>query len=403
MSTENVIRTELAERLTQALPRAYELRRLIHSDPRLSGDEADTLELLLREFEGRPSQRIDGHGGVVRVGEPTGPSVALRVELDALPLTEQTEVSWRARNAAMHACGHDVHMAAAVALARAVHATVGATPLVLALQPREEQGPSGALDLLSSSAFEDHEIRAVIGVHVQPRLPLGTVAATAGPVNAASDTVSITVAGRPGHGAYPHTTADPVVAAANLIGALQTVVSRQADPMHPAVFTIGTLSGGTSPNIVPESVSLSGTLRTFDEFERTTLTKSIVTIADGITAAHGCTADVDIEFGEPVLVNDHDLAHHCLAHLASAGLKPEGTLRSCGADDFAHYGLHFPSLMMFTGVGDGAPTNPGLHHPRFLPTNADLDAVAQTMLAGYLGARDALALPAPRFALKENR
>jgi amidohydrolase len=375
----------LFARLDEQLPAAYELRRRLHSDPRVSGDESDTLDAVLAEL-GLPAERVSG-GAVVLVGPEGRPTVALRAELDGLPVVEQTTVEWRSRNGAMHACGHDVHLAAAVAVARAVQAGPAPAPLLLALQPREERTPSGAVDLISSEELQRHDVVGFVAVHVQPQIPRGEAAANPGPVNAAADDVHITVYGRPGHGAYPHTTADSVLAAADLVGALHHVVSRQVDPMHPTVLTIAAINGGESTNVVPPEVRIAGTLRTFDEADRDRLATVIESTARAVTGIHGCTAEVQIVRGEPVLRNNDSLARATHPWLERAGLVPTAELRSCGADDFSYYGARYPSLMIFLGVG-GGDDQPGLHHPKFLPSEDDVAAVARAMLAGYLGSCD---------------
>lgn len=376
---------ELLARLETELPAAGRLRRRLHVEPRLSGDEADTVDLLLTELDALPSVKTSG-GAVVRAGVTTGPAVGLRAELDGLPLTEETGVGWRSQNQAMHACGHDVHMAAAVAVARSVHAAPAAPPLVLVLQPREESAPSGAIDMLGSAALGAQDVRAFVGVHVQPAIRRGEAGAMPGPINAACDDVHVTVHGKPGHGAYPHITADPVTAAADLIGTLQHLVSRQVDPLHPTVLTIGSISGGHAPNVVPAEVRMSGTLRTFDEADRQRLRSAIESAASAVTSVHGCQATVRWDYGEPVLRNHEELARATQGRLTWAGIQPSASFRSCGADDFAYYCTRYPSMMIFVGVGDGDPRQPGLHHPRFLPSEDDLAAVARAMLAGYLGA-----------------
>jgi amidohydrolase len=376
---------ELLARLETELPDAGKLRRRLHLQPRLSGDEADTVDLLLAELGGLPAVKTSG-GAVVRAGATTGPAVGLRVELDALPLTEDTAVDWRSRNQAMHACGHDVHMAAAVAVARSVRAVPAAPPLVLTLQPREESAPSGAIDMISSDALAAQDVRAFVGVHVQPAVRRGEAGAMPGPINAACDDAHITVHGKPGHGAYPHITADPVTAAADLIGTLQHLVSRQVDPLHPTVLTIGSISGGQAPNVVPAEVRMSGTLRTFDEADRQRLRAAVESAASAVTSVHGCRATVRWDYGEPVLRNHDGLARATQGWLTWAGIPPSADFRSCGADDFAYYCCRYPAMMIFVGVGDGDPRQPGLHHPGFLPTEDDLAAVARAMLAGYLGA-----------------
>jgi amidohydrolase len=367
------------------LPAAVTLRRALHANPRPSGQEADTLIALL-EAIGLSGRRTSQGGAVLRIGDPQGAAIALRTELDALPIVEQTGVSWSATGPVMHACGHDVHMAALYAVSRTLDECGAPVPLVLALQPREEALPSGAKDLLDDPALTEHDIQGFLGVHIQPRIPQGHYSAVPGPVNAAADEIYIEVTGNPGHAAYPHVTADPVVAAAALIGSLQHLVSRRVNPMNPTVLTIGSIAGGSSPNVIAQSVLLTGTLRTFDEADRLRLSILIEDTASGVAAIHGCVASVRVDFGEPVLDNDPALAAAAPAWLEQAGLCEAPPLRSCGADDFSYYCARYPSLMVFVGTGTGSPDEPGLHHPQFLPSDETVGEVARAMLAAYLGA-----------------
>lgn len=377
------------------LPAAAELRRRLHVDPRLSGDERDTTTAMA-EALGVVDEQLETGGAVLRIGAREGPAVGLRAELDALPVVETTGVSWSATNGAMHACGHDVHLAAAYAVARTLQDDGAPVPLVLVLQPREETLPSGAEDVSLSAELGAHDIRAFLGVHVQPRLARGHFAATPGPVNAAADQFTIVVEGRPGHAAYPHLTADPVVASADLIGTLQHLISRQVDPTNPTVLTVGSINGGNSPNVVPASVRMSGILRTFDEHDRVRLHAAIDSTARAIADVHGCDAEAVVSLGAPVLVNDPPLTTTASAWIEQTGLVAAPPLRSCGADDFSFYCALFPSLMVFVGVGSGAAGAPGLHHPDFLPPEEAIADVAKAMLAGYLGACSTVVdLPAP--------
>ncbi len=375
----------LLDRLEGHLDAAVELRHRLHADPRVSGQERDTAVAVTTALGGGGEPSAIG-AALVRVGPEDGPVVALRAEMDALPVEEQTEVPWRSANGAMHACGHDVHLAAAYAVARTLRDLPGPLPLLLALQPREEGYPSGGADLAASADLAEHDVRAFLGAHVQPRIPGGCFSATPGAVNAAADQFGIVVTGRPGHAAYPHLTADPVVASADLVGTLQHLISRRVDPTHPTVLTIGTIEGGNSPNVVPAAVRMSGTLRTFDEHDRTMLHRAIAETADAVTEVHGCDAQVAVTRGAPVLDNDAQLTTSVVPWLEWAGLRPSAAVRSCGADDFSFYCERFPSLMVFVGVGTGGPDQPGLHHPRFLPPDAAVGEVARAMLGGYLGA-----------------
>ncbi|HEX6248607.1 MAG TPA: M20 family metallopeptidase [Nocardioidaceae bacterium] len=380
--------TERTARLFKALDShlddATALRRRIHAEPRLGGDEQHTTDVIVSAL-GLPSQPVAGTGALVRVGDPVGPTVGLRAELDALPVEERNDLPWRSTNAAMHACGHDVHMAAAFAVAKAVQDEGGPLPLLLVLQPREETYPSGAKDVTLSPEFAIHDVRAFIGAHVQPRLADGEFSAVPGPVNAAADEFTIRVNGRPGHAAYPHLTADPVVAAADLIGTLQHLISRQVDPTNPTVLTVGSITGGNSPNVVPSAVRMDGILRTFDERDRVRLHAAIESTATAVCEVHGCDAEVQISLGAPVLDNDLTLAATAGTWIEHTGLVQGPPLRSCGADDFSFYSPLVPSLMVFVGVGSGGPEVPGLHRPDFLPPDRTVGDVARAMLAAYLG------------------
>ncbi|QYC44214.1 N-acetyldiaminopimelate deacetylase [Nonomuraea coxensis DSM 45129] len=382
--------TPLAARLLPALekelPAAGELRRRLHAGPDLSGEEGPTRDLVLAELPGDETRLVAGTGALVRVGGP-GRAVGVRAELDALAVTERTGVVWASGvPGRMHACGHDVHLAALVALARAVAATDGAVPLVAVLQPREETYPSGARDIAGSPLLAEQELIAVIGAHVQPTLPAGLVAATPGTVNAAADEFTVVVRGRGGHAAYPHLTSDPVLALAHVIVGLQRVVSRDVDPTSSAVLGVSTLAAGSAPNVVPDSASASGTLRSLSDPVRELVHTRLREVAELVARAHGCEATVTITHGEPVLRNDPALATLAGAHLTALGLEPARPMCSFGADDFSYLSAVLPGLMMFVGVDDGSGAR--LHGSDFLPGDDAVRDVALAMLAGYLAAAD---------------
>lgn len=381
--------------LDKHLPDAADLRRRLHQAPRLSGDEDDTTRLMVDAL-GLPAAGLERGGALLRLGDGSAPAIGLRAELDALPVVEDTGVPWASTSGAMHACGHDVHLAATLAVTRALQDVGPPCPLVVVLQPREETLPSGAKDVVGSPEFAASDIAVMLGVHVQPRLAQGHFAATPGPVNAAADQFTIVVNGLPGHAAYPHLTADPVVAAADLIGTLQHLVSRQIDPTNPTVLTVGSITGGNSPNVVPACVRMTGILRTFDEHDRARLHEAIASAARAVAEVHGCEAEVQVSRGAPVLDNEPELTTAAAVWLERAGLHPAPALRSCGADDFSYYCDAVPSLMVFLGVGSDEPGQPGLHHPRFLPPERSVGEVARAMLGAYLGACGKYVdLPAP--------
>ena len=351
-----------------------------------------------------------GTGRLVRIGPPSGPCIAIRAELDALPILEQTGASWAASNGAMHACGHDVHLAALTAFGRAARridlpagpaATPSAGPaaglpagsaaglpvaLLAVLQPSEEAEPSGAREIMASAAFAAQQPGAVIAVHLQPQLPAGTVSALAGTVNASADDFEITVQGAAGHAGYPHLAADPVLALCQVVVALQQIVSRRTDPTHGAVVSVGALEAGQAPNVIPPAATARGTLRALDQADRAAMRKTLREIVEHTCRAHGCQGSVTIDEGEPALVNDAALAAACWPWLHEAGFAADTSFRSCGSDDFAFYGPAAPTLMIFMGTGG----QESLHHPRFLPDDKMVGQVASAMLAGYLGAQSLL-------------
>jgi amidohydrolase len=371
--------------LSGELPAAVALRHALHAEPELSGHEQRTAARVAAAL-GQPGAADVSGGRLVRIGDADGPVIAVRAELDALPIAEDTGVTWAAGNGAAHACGHDVHLAALVALARALQRFPGPFPLLAMLQPREETYPSGARDLVGSAALTGHDVLAVIGAHLQPQLARGVVTAGAGPVNAAADEFRITVRGRGGHAAYPQTTRDPIVAAAHVIVALQHLISRRTDPLHAAVLTVGSVRAGEAANVIPATAVMTGTLRTFEPADRQQLRTAIETAARATATAYECTAEASFTEGEPVLRNDARLAAVTEPELEAAGMRIAEPLRSCGSDDFSYYCSRYPSLMMFVGTGPGPAGAPGLHHPSFLPPDDAVADVAGVMLAGYLGA-----------------
>ncbi|MGY1601532.1 M20 metallopeptidase family protein [Geodermatophilus sp. SYSU D00815] len=390
----------LEDAVLAEVPAAVELRHRLHADPRRSGEEEDTAAAVVAALgagEGRPTGVT---GRVVRVLAGGGvPTVALRAELDGLAVAEATEVPWAARGGVMHACGHDVHLAGLVALCRAVRRVGGPAPLLAVLQPREEGEPSGGRDVAGSGVLDEEDVGAVIGVHVQPQLPAGVVSATAGPVNAAVDDFAVTVRGRGGHAAYPHTTVDPVLALAAIVVALRSQVVSRVDPVVGAVLAVTQLDAGTAFNVVPDTARARGGLRTMRLEDRGLVHAAVEEVARHTAAAHGCTAVVDIHQSDPVLVNDPDLAAAAVPWLRRSGAGVDDTFRSFGSDDFAHYCAARPGLMLFLGVDGGEPDaagkRPGLHSPRFLPDDDAVRQVALALLAGYLGAAG-LPGPVPR-------
>jgi amidohydrolase len=392
------------DRLTTAvaeeLPAAVELRHRLHADPRLSGDEQDTADAVVAALGLGEGRSVADTGRLVRVVDGPGPAVALRAELDGLAVDEATGAPWTSTGGVMHACGHDAHLAGMVALARAVARVGGPAPLVLLLQPREERSPSGAADVAASGVLTEERVDVVVAAHVQPQLRAGVVNATPGPVNAATDEFTVTVTGHGGHGGYPHTTADPVLALAAIVVNLQQLVSRRVDPTVGAVLAVTQLDAGASFNVVPDTARARGGLRVMREEDRLMLLQALTDVAEHTAAAHGCTATVDSESNEPVLANDPELARATVPWLTRSGVTVDDGWRSFGADDFSHFCADHRGLMLFLGVDAGAPNGdgrrPGLHSPRFLPGDEVVGQVAAALLAGYLAGAELIApVPAP--------
>jgi amidohydrolase len=381
---------ELRAGLASELDDAVRLRHELHADAELSGSEHRTAARVARALGEGDAATVAGTGRIVRIGPADGPSIALRAELDALPIDEQTGAAWTSRTGAMHACGHDVHLAALTALGRAARRLDQAaglpTALLAVLQPREEVHPSGALDIVDSGAFAAQRTSAVVAVHLQHQLPAGTVAATVGTVNAASDGFEIRIMGTGGHAGYPHLAADPIPALCQTVLALQQIVSRRSDPTHSVVVSVGALQAGEARNVIPHTAVARGTLRALDQADRIGMHQALREIVEHTSRAHGCRGAVTIDEGEPALVNDEALATASWPWLREAGFTVDTSFRSCGADDFSFYARSAPTLMLFAGSG-GQVT---LHDSRFLPDDDKVGQVASAMLAGYLAAQSLL-------------
>lgn len=387
------LRRDWLSALHAELPDAIALRHRLHAQPRLSGDEEDTAATIEHAL-GIPMERLADTGRIGRVGPSEGPSVLLRAELDALPVTEATGAPYAATNGAMHACGHDVHQAALVAVVRACRTLSLPVGLVVLLQPREETYPSGARDAVQSGALTRYGVAAAAGAHVHPTVPAGTVATGAGVVNAAADEVEILVTGRGGHGAYPHRAADPIAAAAHIVLALPELVRRTVSPMRPATVSVGHVqSGQPSANVLPDQARILATMRTTDAQDRSDVQDQVRLLASSQAEAFGLASTVTITAGEPVLYNHPALVERMDDWLVRSGIDVTEPMRSLGADDFSFFGEVVPAVMSFVGVTvAGHDEAPELHHPRFLPDDDAILDVATTLVAAYLAGAEIIHL-----------
>ncbi|WP_283135971.1 M20 metallopeptidase family protein [Rhizohabitans arisaemae] len=323
----------LLEDAGERLAEAVALRRRIHRHPELGLHLPATQQAVLDALDGLPLSITPGRGvsSVVAVldGDLPGPTVLLRADMDALPIQEETGLEFASVvDGAMHACGHDAHVAmlagAAAVLARRRAAVRGR--VVFAFQPGEE-GHGGAQvmldeDLLNTAAEGAEPVSLAFALHQAPVMRAGTVATRAGALMAAVDEFRITVRGLGGHASMPHQARDPIPALAALVTALQTMVTRRIDVFDPAVITVGRLSAGTAGTVIPETATAWGTIRTVSAQTRDTVGRAVLTVAEGVAAAHGVTVEVDITRGSPVTVNGAAATHHVLGTVAAL-LGPE--------------------------------------------------------------------------------
>jgi amidohydrolase len=407
-STEPVL-DALLEGIERELPLAIALRGRLHATPELAHAERQTSASVAAELPvasvavagtGRiarvdPSAAADGAGSRAGAG---GAPIAVRAELDGLPLREHTGASFAASGDVMHACGHDVHMAALVALTRAAHAVADTlpAPLLAVFQPSEEDYPSGAQQL-ADGPLAELAPAAIVAAHVHPELAWGAVALDPGTVNASCDAFAITVEGAPTHGAYPHHGRDPILAIAQVVVALHAQLGRRIDPLSAASLTIGMLEAGSAENLIPAQARARGALRAQLPRDRLALRELVAETATAVAAAHGCRASVELEPGEPALENDPEIVARARALLASAGLTAAPAWRSCGSDDFAFLSALAPVAMAFVGLdgAEGFTTRP-LHHPELLPPDEAVGAVARVQALLYVAAAQASTDPGTR-------
>lgn len=361
---ERLFSPELRTRLIQ-------LRRDIHRDPELAFREERTATRLtdaLGVLRPKELHRVAGTGVVARIAgrHAHAPVVAIRGDIDALPIHENTNLEYSSRNAGvMHACGHDVHATWAVAAAHLLSERPAAGDVLIVLQPAEEIG-KGAQAVMESGALDG--VSAIFGAHVDRRFPVGTVVADAGPLAASADTFEIELLGSGAHAARPHEAADPIVGAAALIGALQTIVSRRLDPSRAAVVTVGTISAGSASNVIPDRATMTGTLRATDADTRRLLHEEIRRMADAVATAHRLTAQVTLELGPPPIVNPVEAAawarRAAIAVLGPEAVVPLGFV-NLAAEDFAYYMERMPGCFLRVGAReDGSEAIPA-HTPRF--------------------------------------
>jgi hippurate hydrolase len=348
-----------------------ELRRAIHADPELSFDEertAQKLERALSSIGGASVQRVANTGVVARVPgkSRSAPLVAIRGDIDALPVREETGLPFASHNeGVMHACGHDVHATWAVGAAALLAERPASGDVLVVLQPAEETG-RGAPAIIESGVLDD--VRAIFGGHVDRRFAVGQVVADEGPLAASADMFEIELVGQGAHAARPHESADPIVGLGALIGAIQTIVSRRLNPANPGVVTIGTVRAGTASNVIPDRATLTGTVRAVDAPSRRLMLDEVRRISESIAAVYRLTANVKLELGTPPIVNPPNATawarRAATSLLGESSVVPLGFLNLAG-EDFAHYMERIPGCFLRIGARERGGVAIPAHAPKF--------------------------------------
>ena len=360
-------------------------RRWIHAHPELQLACHDTAAYVverLMEFGVDEVHQQIGVSGVVAIinGQGAGPTLGLRADMDALPMQEMTGASYASEvPGRMHACGHDGHTTMLLGAARYLAETRNFKGRVaLIFQPAEENG-GGAEVMVREGMMERFDISEVYALHNVPDSPLGHFFTTPGPIMAAVDVFDIRIQGRGGHAAYPHETADPLIAAVAIAQGLQTIVARNVDPRGELVVSVTQIHAGSADNVIADTAHIQGTVRSFDPAVRDMAERRIGELAGGIAAAHGVAAEVIYERGYPATVN-HAAQVEKAAEVARAIAGPDHVEtdqgREMGAEDFAYMLEARPGAYLFVGGGPGA----GLHHPKY-DFNDELSAVGASFFA----------------------
>ncbi len=377
-------------------PDTVALRRAIHRHPEVGLRLPVTQRAVLDALDGLPIETTLGTTttsvtGVLRGAEP-GPAVLLRADMDALPMSEDTGLEFASEVPdAMHACGHDTHVAMLVGAARllADHVDELAGSVVFMFQPGEE-GHHGARHMIHEGVLDapGTRVRSAFALHTFANLPTGVVATKSGPVMAAEDSFLVRLIGKGGHGSMPHSAVDPIPAAAEIVTALQTRVTRTVDVFDPAVVTVTRIAGGTTDNVIPESAELEGTIRTLSERTRARLRTEVPKVSEHIGEAHGCRVVADLRPGFPATVTDETETQRVL-DLAAEVLGVDRSRRMpspiMGAEDFSYVLQRVPGAFAFLGAcpPDVDPAEAAPNHSNRVRYDEDALAYGVAMYAAY--------------------
>jgi len=371
-------------------PKTVATRRDLHRHPETAFEERRTMGVIasrLRELGLEPREGVGGTGvvAVFDTGRP-GATVLARADMDALPVTEESDVEYRSTAPGkMHACGHDGHVAVLLSVVEIVMARAAqlAGRVVFVFQPAEEI-VRGARAMLEDGALDGLDVDHVIGLHLSSNHPVGTVAVRDGPAMAATDSFRLVIRGRGGHAAYPHACIDPIVAAAQVVLSLQTLVSRETDPIDQSVISITSFHGGTAFNIIPEEVELKGTLRTFDADTRARLRARILEVAEGTARLLRCSLEQEWSEGTPAVVNDAASVERFRKVAAQLVGDENVTVQApiMGGDDMALWLSQARGCYFFVGTSSGPDTSWAHHHPRFDVDERGLEVAVGLLASG---------------------
>jgi len=346
-------------------------RRHFHQHPELAWEESETTAFLKEQCAkaGLAVRALEGRTGLVAElnADRSGPVLALRADIDALPIQEESTSPFRSKVAGKaHVCGHDTHIAMLLGAMQimARQKDLFPFPIRFLFQPAEEVVPGGAKAFVEAGFLSD--VDEIFGLHVTPQLPIGVLGTRAGPLMASMDRFEVVVTGRGGHGAMPHLTQDPVPVCAEIILALQTVVGRRVDPLEPAVVSVCQVEAGNAFNVISQEGRLAGTARSLSAAVRKRLPQWIGEISEGVSKAHGLKATVKYEHGTPVLVNRSASVEKLIRAFRSLGGREQDIPATMGGEDFAYYLEQVSGAFGFLGAGSEAVRHGGgLHHPQF--------------------------------------
>lgn len=365
-------------------------RRHLHQHPELSFQEHETAQFIQKQLNALGIEMQTDIGGLGVVGfiygkKGAGKTIALRADIDALPIEEKNDVPYKSQNiGVMHACGHDVHTASLLGVAHILSQLTDhfSGTIKLIFQPAEERVPGGASLMIKEGVLTNPDVESIIGQHVAPNIACGKIGIRAGKYMASADEIYITITGKGGHGAQPQNCIDPIIIAANTLVQLQTVISRNADPRSPSLLTFGKIEGGTATNIIPNEVKLEGTFRAMDEQWRFQGLERITQIIEAVATSMGGKAEIEIRKGYPVLYNNEALTartHSAICEYMGA----ENVINLdiwMASEDFAYYTHEVPGCFYRLGTANSErKITSGVHTNTF-----DIDENALKISTGLM-------------------